>query len=480
MEKNKIKYSKNKISMVYYIMPIKRFFKRAAKGALRVAGSAARAALPVVANVAMAKKRMVMNKIAPALHNKIDSKLMSLSDTVLKKLSGSGAYTLGDSEIKHNTILRPTHDDNIPHFGMIKGGVRIQHREYIKDIYSSNVAGEFKNEVFRVNPALKETFPWLSALATNFERYRFTGLVFEFKSGSSDALNSINTALGYVVCASQYNSLADSFVNKQQMENTQYCVSVKPSNSVIHPIECDPQLQTSPVLYTRLASTGDISKGDLRLYDWCQEEIATVGMQGTNVNLGELWVSYDVILYLPVLSSGLALDALSAHYGLTNIINNDASLTQPVGDNIDPTVYFDSIGGKFYQGSSTSVVNYDFPAGTNGKYLINWNWGGTFSGALPVDATQYLSNLALTNCEILQVWSNGISPQNSTLSAGYRSATGDEVNNLYQINKMFVVNVINPNIIATIDFNIGSTVANTFKNPSFGDVVITQLNGNYQ
>jgi len=460
---------------------MKRFFGKVGKKLGKVAKAGARVALPIATKALMAKKSMVMNRIAPALHKSIDSKLMNLSDSVLKKLSGSGAYVLGETDIKHNTIIRPTHDDNIPHFGMIKGGVRIQHREYIKDIYSSSIAGEFKNEVFRVNPALKETFPWLSALATNFERYRFTGLCFEFKSGSSDALNSINTALGYVVCASQYNSLADSFINKQQMENTQYCVSVKPSNSIIHPIECDPQLQTSPVLYTRLASTGDIAKGDLRLYDWCQEEIATVGMQGANVNLGELWVSYDVILYLPVLASGLALDALSAHYGLTNIINSDNTATQPTGDDpFNPTIYFDSIGGTFTAGTSSTVVNYNFPAGTNGKYLFNWNWGGKFSGALPVDATQYLSNLALTNCEILQVWSNGISPQNSTHSAGYRSATGDEVNNLYQINKMFVVNVINPNIIATVDFNIGATVANMFGNPSFGDIVITQLNGNYK
>lgn len=119
-------------------------------------------------------------------------------------------------------------------------------------------------------------------------------MVFEFRSMSADALNSTNTALGSVVMCTDYDSADVPFSSKQQMENTEFGVSCKPSSNMIHAIECAPKVTTATELYVRARN---IPAGtDIRLYDWGKFYIATSGFQGTNVNCGELWVSYDITL----------------------------------------------------------------------------------------------------------------------------------------------------------------------------------------
>lgn len=60
----------------------------------------------------------------------------------------------------------------------------------------TGAAGTFNYSTWQLNPGQKSLFPWLAGIASNFESYKFHGLVFEYKSMSADALNSTNTALG--------------------------------------------------------------------------------------------------------------------------------------------------------------------------------------------------------------------------------------------------------------------------------------------
>lgn len=54
---------------------------------------------------------------------------------------------------------------------------------------------------------------------------------------SADALNSVNTALGQVIMATDYNAANPPFGQKSEMENYEFGQSCKPSESQIHPIE---------------------------------------------------------------------------------------------------------------------------------------------------------------------------------------------------------------------------------------------------
>jgi hypothetical protein len=51
----------------------------------------------------------------------------------------------------------------------------ISHREFLGDVLSSTT---FSSTTYTLNPGLQQTFPWLNAIATNFEQYKFRGCVF--------------------------------------------------------------------------------------------------------------------------------------------------------------------------------------------------------------------------------------------------------------------------------------------------------------
>jgi hypothetical protein len=72
----------------------------------------------------------------------------------------------------------------------------VMNREFIGDIITSSTAGAFSANTFYVNPGNANTFPWLSNVALQFESYTCHGLLFEYRTMSSDSLNSTNTALG--------------------------------------------------------------------------------------------------------------------------------------------------------------------------------------------------------------------------------------------------------------------------------------------
>lgn len=223
------------------------------------------------------------------------------SGSALGRVVGGGAHRLmktitgfGDYKVTKNAILHPA---ETPYFKpSTNGNLIVAYREYIGDVVSGGIDTFFAT-TYTVNPGIALTFPWVSDIADNFDEWVPHGIVFQFKSNSADALNSTNTALGTVVMASQYNPYSPRFVNKQEMEQSLFSSSCRPSVNMLHPIECDPS-QTRPVFNTR---KGDVPPtADSRLYDICNFTIATDGMQAANVSIGELWVTYMIEFRKPV------------------------------------------------------------------------------------------------------------------------------------------------------------------------------------
>lgn len=235
-------------------------------------------------------------------------------------IKGFGEYKIGSNTILGGGMSPPMITNSVSN-----GAVILRHREYIRDIESSQ---DFKNLVFPLNPGIQRTFPWLAQIAPSFEQYRFRGVVFEFKSNSADVVLSgaASTALGTVVMATQYDALDPPFDNKFEMSNWEFTTSQKPSRSFMHPVECAKSQTPLTMLYIR---TGDPPGGsDLRLYDLGNFNIAVVGMQnvaGENATstIGELWVSYEVEFYKPKLEE----DATTEYAHWTPIGNSDGSVT---------------------------------------------------------------------------------------------------------------------------------------------------------
>lgn len=189
-----------------------------------------------------------------------------------------------------------------PKMSMSTNGVVVEHREYIQDITSST---PFILENFPLNPGIKQTFPWLSQIADNFEEWIPEGILFEYKTTSSNTVvntTNSNPGLGTVIIATQYNSLNADFGNKQQMENYENAVSTDPSRSMIHPIETARKQTPLDPMYIR---TGAVGTQDLRWYDLGKTSVATVGQQTNNFTIGELWITYRIRFLKPRLETGV-------------------------------------------------------------------------------------------------------------------------------------------------------------------------------
>lgn len=276
------------------------------------------------------------------------------------KIFGSGEYSMS------NTCWSAT--SQVPIMHSSNESVRIKHREYIADI--SMAGAPFAIAQYSINPGIATTFPYLSAVANNFQEYSFKGLVFEFKTTSATALVSgTNTAMGSVMLAAQYRADASAFINKTQLLNEMWSVDTVPSQNVVLPIECAP---AETVLTKQYVRSGTVT-GDIKLYDLATLSVATFGGQSGQTNVvGELWVSYDVELAKPQLSS-----IASASSGQTAFYGVAATWTTT-----------NLFGAMTASANSTIALNLlsntiTFPVGAGGYYyvIVSCTQSGTYGNA---------------------------------------------------------------------------------------------------
>lgn len=297
---------------------------------------------------------------------------------LFRQLTGFGEY-----KVNRNSLAGV---DSLPMFANTRHGTVVRHREFLGDVITSSVPGVFRIDTFPIQPALLSTFPWLAPIAEQFDEYTIEGMVFEFKSNSYDALASVNTASGTVIMTTQYNVLAPPFTNKLQMEQYEFTCSEKPSVSILHPVECSRIETPTSVLTTRSGP----APGDLRLYDWGNFNIATVGMQGASVNVGELWVTYDVKFYKPRQS---ATSDVADHYTLEGKAASFAAAGGPnyLGTIIDPPFLSSSsdMGTFLTASSSINLDTINWPNNYYGNVAVLYRWYSTATSLTPTPNTSY-------------------------------------------------------------------------------------------
>lgn len=218
---------------------------------------------------------------------------------------GSGEYSL-----RQNSLYKSGRQ--VPFMHSANESVMIRHREYICDISAS--AAFTVQKAIDVNPGLSSSFPFLAAIANNFQEYRFRGLIYEFKSTSATSLVSgTNTAMGSIMMAAQYRADASQFTSKLELLNEMWSVDSVPSQNCILPIECDPRENPMGIQYIRTSTVTAVT--DKKFYDLASVTVASVGSQATNV-VGELWASYEVELFKPTLASSTGpLAGNAVHFG---------------------------------------------------------------------------------------------------------------------------------------------------------------------
>lgn len=287
----------------------------------------------------------------------------------------------------------------IPEFHGTKHATIITHREYVQDIVVPTTDTAFTNVTFSLNPGLSATFPWLAGVAANYDQYQILGMIWEFRTLSSDI--TAGGALGSVILATDYDTADLVYANKLEMENSEYCTSNKPSVDTVHCIECDPSLSFSPIKYIR---SGAVPSGkDVRLYDHGLFQIATQGLPGVaGTVIGELWCSYEIALYKPNLQNSL--DMLFDKFSF-------------------PT----TISASHYMGPDTTTVS----VGTNGSSL---------GGSAKNSTYTFPSTVALGSIFLINYSAQGAA---TTITTGMQSTlVGLTGKNLFAVNS--VNNVVAP------------------------------------
>lgn len=217
------------------------------------------------------------------------SRVVGFGDYVIKSNSYTKKQRGGAGEVVNVGGIK-VQGGPMPSFSRAGQGIRISHREYVCDITGS---AEFANTGFLVNASNEHLFPWLSHVAHYFEEYTFKGLLFEYRP-TSGAFNGATQALGSVIYATNYNCMEANFATKAEMDSYEYVTSCLPCVSMIHPVECMPGSNPVSVYYTKAVDSPDAQL----MYDMGNFQVGTQGMNAANV-VGELWVSYDIVLTKP-------------------------------------------------------------------------------------------------------------------------------------------------------------------------------------
>lgn len=213
---------------------------------------------------------------------------------------GSGDYTVVGPRPEYNVLMN---GNQIPQFSSTSGSNIICHREYLGDIGATT---NFTVNNYPLNPGISKTFPWLSVIAQNFQQYKFHGVIFEFRPLLTDFV--VGGAPGVVVLSTNYNADAPSYNTKQEMENSEFAVSCKPTVSMIHGIECATNQTVLSQLYVR--NGANPAGVDLKTTDLGKMQFATQNNPAGS-DLGELWVSYCVEFFKPILPNDVGGDVES-------------------------------------------------------------------------------------------------------------------------------------------------------------------------
>jgi len=330
----------------------------------------------------------------------------------------------GDYEVSTNSIVqRANASGTIPAMHREGQSIVVRHKEYVAQI-SGKQAFTVVN-TFAINPGLSNLFPWLASIATSFQEYKIRGMVYHYVPSSGNAISGTNAALGTVMMQTTYRSNDTAPASKVEMLNEYWSSESVPSQPFCHPIECNPKENPFNIQYVR---TGTVPSGDNQLlYDLGTTYVAVSGQQADNTVLGDLWITYEIELKKPILTSNVTTSQVAFGWwvGGTYTTSNLFNGTLSSAGNLAVT---------------TSVMTMTFPLGTSGKFaiLLSVNGSGNLTacdfGIDPtyVNCSSY-NNPVTTTTQLRNVLSGG-TPQ---LNTGLR---------------WNMISIPDPSVIATVTF----------------------------
>jgi len=260
------------------------------------------------------KKKSIVNKVENRLLNRVKGMTITRKNQPQRKRTNPN---------KLSSIPRLMGVDKFPRNRGGKSGfgnkkqITISEVEYIQEINSNNSSTNFfMSATLPVNPGQASTFPWLSTIAANYQKYQFKFLEFFYQPEVTQyAPNNAN--IGKVILAAEYNSSLGAPNNKEDMEDIYPNANDMPYENIrlkLDPSECH---RNSDAKFIRTA--GLPGGSDIKTYDCANVYIAAQGQNIATTILGELHVRYTVILSDPIILGQLG---LPNNYSVSQFVSN--------------------------------------------------------------------------------------------------------------------------------------------------------------
>jgi len=178
-----------------------------------------------------------------------------------------------------------------------KASMPIWESEYIAEIQPT-AEPAFSLQQFPVNPGQQGTFPWLSKIAQNFEKYEFEFLRFCYRREVSEF--ATNGVTGKVIMSFDSDAADPAPTTKQQMLDTDPHADGMPCESFELEIPQDILQKLNDAKFVRPGAQP--ANTDLKTYDIGTLNVACQGTAANTV-VGELHVEYALRLRIPILEA---------------------------------------------------------------------------------------------------------------------------------------------------------------------------------
>jgi len=247
-------------------------------------------------------------------------------------------------------------------FGRRKSIV-IKESEFISEYVVANQPNFNVALALPINPGQAGTFPWLSLIAKQYEKYCFRSLRFIYKPEVTQ-FNPTSSAQGKVMMNCDYDSADAPPTTKKQVEDCDPHVDGMPYELISFYLDPSEMHKNSDAKYIRAGNLP--GQTDIKTYDAGLLFVSNQGQTGNGVNLGELHVEYEVELSVPILEPVNSLPA-----------NNSVSVFQSagLGDQAATGVETQSTLGLAGLPNGLNATN---TAGSivlpPGNYLLDVNW----------------------------------------------------------------------------------------------------------
>jgi hypothetical protein len=193
----------------------------------------------------------------------------------------------------------------------------VKHRELIAEIAGS--VGFTVQSNFIINPGFATTFPWLSPIANQWEQYHFKELSFHYIGRCP------TTFSGSIMLVPEYDILDADPTSKVQASTYLGAVEQSPWTNFSCRLESKALQPMGPKKYVR---SGPVL-GDLKTYDGGKFLVISQGQVDTAI-CGDLWVEYDLELYVPQSGSAQAGATSSSTVSMFLSTGQSVGVTSPL------------------------------------------------------------------------------------------------------------------------------------------------------